>query len=75
MVRKLMALLLLLGILANLHGCVIYDPGYYPTGRVYYYDPYPYYYGPYLYSPFFFGGHHSRGDFGHRFDGHGGHRR
>ena len=71
MVRKMTSLVLLLAVLAALPGCIIHDPGYYPSGRAYYYEPYPYYYGPYLYAPFFFEGH-IRGDFGH---GHGFHGR
>jgi hypothetical protein len=68
MLRKLTLLLVLLGILATLPGCIVAPAGYY--GRGYYSEPYPYYYGPYLYAPFYFNGHYWV-DFGH---GHGGRR-
>jgi hypothetical protein len=72
MVRKLTIICVLLGVLTNLPGCIIHDPDYYNSGRVYYYDSYPYYYGPSFYAPFYFGGYY-RGHVGH---GHGyGHHR
>lgn len=83
MLRKLLLYSLLLVPLAYLPGCIIHDPGYYPSRRVYYSEPYyPYYYGPYLYAPFWFGGYYFYDDFGrghhfhkHRgFDRHGGGR-
>lgn len=58
MPRKFWVYPLLAVTLAYLPGCIIHDPGYYPDRRVYYTDPYPYYYGPYLFAPFWFGGYY-----------------
>ena len=77
MLRKLLVFSMLLITLAALSSCIIHDPGYYPSNRVYYsapYYPYSYDYGPYLYAPFWFGGYYFYGDFdrGHHFYKHRG---
>ncbi len=69
MLRKALTGAILLAALAALPGCVIYDPGYYPHHRAYYYDTY--YYPYYWYAPFWFGGHYYRGYYGGDHDSHG----
>lgn len=83
MKRKTLVCCLLLLTLTALGGCIIHDPGYYPSHRGYYSGPYlPHYYSPYLYAPFWFGGYYifddsHRGHHFHKyrgFDRHGGSR-
>lgn len=66
MTRKTLVYGLFLLTLTALGGCIIHDPGYYPSHRGYYHS---YYYGPYLYAPFWFGGYYFYDDShrGHRF--------